>query len=81
MRKYAKQIEARSHKRKKPSKSGGQAYSAEGVAELTGLNVNGVYKGARNGAIPSLRVGKRWIFPRAAIDGWLQSARRPSAAA
>jgi len=82
MRTYAKRSEAnaRSHKRKKPPKSGSQAaaYLPDEVAELTGLNVNSIYKGARNGTIPALRVGKRWIFPKAAIDRWLENAGRES---
>lgn len=73
---------ARPHKRKSPPKSGAQTtYLPEEVAELTRLNVNSVYKGAKEGTIPALRVGKRWIFPKAAIDGWLESAGKHSAVA
>jgi excisionase family DNA binding protein len=33
-----------------------------------------VYAALRNGTIPSIRVGKRYVLPRAAIQEWLRSA-------
>jgi excisionase family DNA binding protein len=32
------------------------------------------YKGLREGTIPSIRIGKRFIIPRAAIAEWLKTA-------
>ncbi len=52
----------------------GKTYSAEEVAELVGLNVKSIYEGARQGEIPCLRVGRRYVFPVAAIEAWLSGA-------
>ena len=32
------------------------------------------YEGLRNGTIPSIRIGKRFVIPKAAIQRWLESA-------
>jgi excisionase family DNA binding protein len=33
-----------------------------------------IYAGLRSGKIPSRRIGKKFIIPRAAIEEWLKSA-------
>ncbi len=43
------------------------------AAELQ-LSRSIVYRGLRDGTIPSLRVGKRFILPKAAISEWLRNA-------
>lgn len=45
--------------------------TADEVAEMLGLGRNQVYDGASRGEIPARRVGRRWIFSRAAILAWL----------
>jgi len=43
------------------------------AAELR-ISRQSAYKALRNGAIPSIRLGKRFIIPRAAIAEWLKNA-------
>ena len=50
----------------------------EELAEMTGLGIATIYKGLRNGTIPSVKVGKRYVIPRAAIEKWLESASLPA---
>jgi excisionase family DNA binding protein len=44
------------------------------LARELGLGRLTVYTALRNGTIPSIRVGKRYVLPRAAISEWLKSA-------
>jgi len=44
------------------------------LARELGLGRLTVYSALRNGTIPSIRVGKRYVLPRAAIQEWLRSA-------
>jgi len=48
--------------------------SVDELARELRLSRQSVYVGLRNGTIPSVRVGKRFILPRAAIGDWLRSA-------
>ena len=47
--------------------------SVEELARELRLSRQSVYVGLRNGSIPSVRVGKRFILPRAAISEWLRA--------
>ena len=49
-------------------------YTIPDLCQLTGLSRNSVYSGIRRGEIPCLKVGSRYILPRASIDRWLASA-------
>ena len=44
------------------------------LARELGLGRLTVYTALRNGTIPSIRVGKHYVLPRAAIADWLKSA-------
>ena len=46
-------------------------FTAAEVAAMTRLDVKGVYEGAKSGEIPSVRVGRRVLFPKQAIRKWL----------
>lgn len=48
-------------------------YSADEVAELLGLDRKSVYAAAKHNQIPHRRVGRRILFPRAAIEAWLST--------
>jgi excisionase family DNA binding protein len=48
--------------------------SVDELATELGLSRQSVYTGLRNGRIPSIRLGKRFVIPRAAISAWLRSA-------
>lgn len=48
-----------------------------------GISRNTVSKLLNEGAIPSIRLGRRWFIPRAAVESWLATAgqkREPVAA-
>ena len=42
------------------------------TACLLGLSRNSTYQGVQSGAIPSIRVGKRILVPRAALERMLE---------
>jgi excisionase family DNA binding protein len=42
------------------------------TANLLGLSRNATYQGVQSGAIPSIRVGKRILVPKAALDRMLE---------
>lgn len=48
-------------------------YSAEEVAMVLGVSQATVYAMANGGKLPCKRVGRRFIFSRAAIHAWLES--------
>jgi excisionase family DNA binding protein len=48
--------------------------SVDALAEYLGLGRVSTYAGLRDGTIPSIRVGKRYILPRTAIQEWLRTA-------
>jgi predicted DNA-binding transcriptional regulator AlpA len=45
-----------------------QTYHLEEVAKLFGIGRNQAYEGARRGDFPTIRIGKRIVAPKAAID-------------
>jgi len=45
------------------------------VAGMLGLSRNSTYEGIRRGEIPHLRVGKRILVPRRAIEKMLDGAK------
>jgi excisionase family DNA binding protein len=48
--------------------------SVDHLARELGISRQSAYAGLRAGTIPGIRLGKRFIIPRAAIDQWLKSA-------
>lgn len=46
--------------------------SVEDVAKALGLNRNTIYREVRSGRIPSVRVGDRFLIPKAAFEKWLE---------
>ena len=49
--------------------------SADDVAQLLGLDRKTVYAAARRGDIPHRRIGRRLLFERGSIVGWLRQGR------
>jgi excisionase family DNA binding protein len=45
--------------------------TVEEAAELLGIGRNAGYEGVRRGEIPSIRIGKRLLVPRAALERML----------
>jgi excisionase family DNA binding protein len=66
-----------------PSKGAGpNTYrSATELAEDLGLSERSTRAALRRGEIPHIRIGRRFILPRAAIAEWLRTAGRNSGAA
>jgi excisionase family DNA binding protein len=54
-------------------------YKAAELARILGIARNGVYAALRSGKIPHLRIGRRFVIPRAALNAWLASALQPAA--
>lgn len=51
------------------------------VADYLQLNQSTVYQWAQQGRLPAIKLGGRWRFRRADIEGWLDAqARQPGAA-
>jgi excisionase family DNA binding protein len=57
-----------------PHNPNGVFPSVDALAEYIGLSRHSTYVGLRDGSIPSIRLGKRFIIPRAAIEEWLKTA-------
>lgn len=47
-------------------------YSCEEAAAKLGVNIKTLYEGVKEGSIPSMRVGRRILIPRAAFDRLLE---------
>jgi len=53
--------------------------SVEQLAAELGISRATAYVGLRNGTIPAIRLGKRFVIPRAAISEWLRNAGKEKA--
>ena len=54
------------------------ALSVKDAARLSDLSRNSVYRAARTGQIPGVRLGKRVVVPRAVLERMLSEADKPS---
>lgn len=54
-------------------------YSVEEAGALLDLGRSGSYEAARRGQIPTIRIGRRLLVPKAALDRLLAEAGRPEA--
>jgi len=48
--------------------------SVEELAKVIGLSRQSTYNALRIGDIPSIRLGKRFILPKPAIEEWMRNA-------
>ncbi|GAA4798751.1 hypothetical protein GCM10023200_39380 [Actinomycetospora chlora] len=46
-------------------------YTVDDVAALLGVARGKAYEHVRSGAIPSIRIGKRYLIPRERFHAWL----------
>ena len=51
-------------------------YRVEEVAALLGISRNGAYEAVKRGEIPVVRIGKRLLVPRVALDRLLNGQTR-----
>lgn len=49
-------------------------YTVPELAELFNLSINSIYSALRKKQIPSLKIGGKYVIPKAAIDNLLLSA-------
>lgn len=49
-------------------------YTAKELKALLSVNLFRIYRMAAEGKIPCIRAGKRFIFPKVAVDRWLAAA-------
>jgi excisionase family DNA binding protein len=49
-------------------------YRIEEAAQLLGIGRNHCYEAAKRGDIPSVRIGKRLLVPKAALDRLLRAS-------
>ncbi len=52
-------------------------FTVSETASLLGLSRNSAFKGVMTGEIPHIRVGKRILIPRRALEAMLESAGKP----
>ena len=56
------------------SQQSGNVYpSVDALADDLGLSRQSTYAALNRGTIPHIRIGKRFILPRAAIQDWLRT--------
>jgi excisionase family DNA binding protein len=48
-------------------------YTVDEVAMLLGVARGVAYDNVRNGLIPAVRVGRRWLVPRSRFHAWLDA--------
>ena len=48
-------------------------YTVDEVAALLGVARGVAYENVRNGLIPAVRVGRRWLVPRSRFHAWLDT--------
>ena len=48
--------------------------SVDELARELGISRQAAYRELNNGSIPSIRMGRRFIIPRTAIQEWLRAA-------
>ena len=53
-------------------------FTVEEAAERLRIGRNSAYSGVKNGQIPSIRIGRRLLVPRPAIEALLAGATAPS---
>ena len=54
-------------------------YTISEAGALLGLGRSGAYEAARRGDIPVLKIGRRWLVPKVALDKMLADAGQPKA--
>ena len=51
-----------------------QTYTVRETAAVMGLSLGVTYELLRQGRLPGVRLGKRWVVPRVQLDAFLASA-------
>jgi excisionase family DNA binding protein len=69
-------------RQQKPTKSAPRTgepdtLTIEETAKRLRIGLNSAYSGVKNGQIPSIRIGRRILIPRPALEALLAGATRP----
>ncbi len=48
-------------------------YTAEETAKLLGVGMNKIYELLMAGKLPSRRIGRKYLIPKAALEKWLNN--------
>ena len=54
-----------------------KTYDIEQVSRLLGIGRNQAYEAVKRGDIPTIKIGKRFLVPKTALDRLLEAAVRP----
>jgi len=60
-------------------KQSGVFGSVEELAAYLGISRKKTYDGLNDGSIPAIRLEKRFVIPRSAIERWLENAGKAAA--
>ena len=60
--------------RKRSTANERKSYTVKEAAKIAGFGVVAMYKGIREGTVPHIRMGRRIMIPRTALDRWLDTA-------
>jgi excisionase family DNA binding protein len=61
-------------KRQRARESDSTYPSVDALAKELGIGRHACYAGLNRGTIPNIRIGRRFILPKAAISEWLKNA-------
>jgi excisionase family DNA binding protein len=53
-------------------------YTVKEVAGLLSLSLGGTYELVRDGTVPALKLGGRWVIPKKRFHAWLESCMVPA---
>jgi excisionase family DNA binding protein len=56
-----------------------QTYNVDEAAKLLGVGRNQAYEAAKTGQLPTIKIGKRILVPRAALERMLAKAGKAAA--
>jgi excisionase family DNA binding protein len=48
-----------------------QVYTPEEVAQILGMHPNSVYALLKEGSLPGIKAGRRWLISKKRLDAWL----------
>lgn len=48
-------------------------FTVHETADALGLSVSITYRLIRDGRLPAIRIGRRWVVPRRALEHWLET--------
>lgn len=58
-----------------------EVLTAEELAQIFGVSRKTIYQNARQGNLPTIRLGRRLFFPKRAVFQWLKTTRLPGSKA